>query len=144
MYWHKYSCLAIFNVMKVRGGNTCCTPLNARSHGVYKRSSDGQVIKRYYCKVCKITYSAATFSPLKWQKKRQVNHPLMELLSNNVNLNAAARILQTPPLICCIFKWAHYTLVSVISDTELNLSKSSYCLVNLYSFIDFSMTLLQQ
>ncbi|MEC8677692.1 MAG: transposase [Candidatus Margulisiibacteriota bacterium] len=83
--------------MKVRGGNTCCTPLNARSHGVYKRSSDGQVIKRYCCKVCKSTFSAATLSPLKWQKKRHINHPLMELLSNNVNLYAAARILRVNP-----------------------------------------------
>ena len=83
--------------MKVRGGNTCCTPSNARAHGSYKRSSDGQVIKRYCCKVCKTTYSAATLSPLKWQKKRHINHPLMELLSNNINLNAAARILRVNP-----------------------------------------------
>ena len=80
--------------MKVRGGNACCTQLNARPHGVYKRSSDGQVIKQYFCKACKTTYSAATKSPLKWQKKRHINHPLMELLSNNVNLSAAARILR--------------------------------------------------
>ena len=83
--------------MKVRGGNTCCTPLNARPNGVYKRSSDGQVIKRYFCKVCNKTYSAATLSPLKWQKKRHVNHPLMELLSSNVSLTAAARILRVNP-----------------------------------------------
>ena len=83
--------------MKVRGGNTCCTPSNARAHGSYKRSSDGQVIKRYCCKVCKTTYSAATLSLLKWQKKRHINHPLMELLSNNINLNAAARILRVNP-----------------------------------------------
>ena len=83
--------------MKVRGGNACCTPSNAREHGVYKRSSDGQVIKRYFCKVCGRTYSAATNSPLKWQKKRHVNHPLMELLTNNVSLSAAARILRVNP-----------------------------------------------
>ncbi len=83
--------------MKVRGGNSCCTQTNARPHGAYKRSSDGQLIKRYFCKVCKTTYSAATQSPLKWQKKRHVNHPLMELLSNNVNLSAAARILRVNP-----------------------------------------------
>ena len=83
--------------MKVRGGNACCTQSNARAHGLYKRSSDGQVIKRYFCRMCKTTYSAATISPLKWQKKRHVNHSLMELLSNNVNLSAAARILRVNP-----------------------------------------------
>ena len=49
-------------------------PKHSRPHGYYKRSSDGQTIQRYYCKVCKSTYSAATLSPLKWQKKRQINH----------------------------------------------------------------------
>ena len=83
--------------MKVRGGHPCCTLVNARSHGAYKRASDGQVIKRYCCKVCKTTYSAATLSPLKWQKKRHVNHPLMQLLTHNVNLNGAARILRVNP-----------------------------------------------
>jgi len=83
--------------MKVRGGNECCIPLNARSNGSYKRSSDGQNVKRYFCKVCKTTYSAATLSPLKWQKKRHVNHPLMELLSYNVSLSSAAKILRVNP-----------------------------------------------
>ena len=83
--------------MKVRGGHPCCTAKNARPHGAYKRSSDGQVIKRYCCKICKTTYSAATLSPLKWQKKRHINHPLMQLLTHNVNLNGAARILRVNP-----------------------------------------------
>jgi len=83
--------------MKSRGEKRCCVPKYSRPHGSYKRSSDGQSIQRYYCKVCKSTYSSATLSPLKWQKKRQVNHPLMELLSSNVSLSAAARILRVNP-----------------------------------------------
>ena len=83
--------------MKSRGETRCCVPKHSRPHGVYKRSSDGQTIQRYYCKVCTSTYSSATLSPLKWQKKRQINHPLMELLSSNVSLSAAARILRVNP-----------------------------------------------
>jgi len=83
--------------MKSRGEMRCCVPKYSRPHGVYKRSSDGQTIQRYYCRVCKSTYSAATLSPLKWQKKRQINHPLMELLSSNVTLCAADRILRVNP-----------------------------------------------
>jgi len=107
--------------MKVRGGNTCCTPLNSRHHGIYKRSSDGQVIKRYCCKVCKTTYSAATISPLKWQKKRHINHPLMELLSNNVNLSAAALILRVNPK--TVAKKLHF-LGSMCQKINLNNGKN--------------------
>lgn len=83
--------------MKSRGEKRCCVPKHSRPHGSYKRSSDGQTIQRYHCKICKSTYSAATLSPLKWQKKRQINHLLMELLSSNVSLAAAARMLRVNP-----------------------------------------------
>ena len=83
--------------MKVRGGNSCCVPSNSRSNGVYRRLSDGQLIQRYFCRTCKSTYSSATRSPLKWQKKRTINTPLMELLTNNVSQSAAARILRVNP-----------------------------------------------
>ena len=83
--------------MKLRGTNGCCCVKNSYSNGYYKRSSDGQHVNRYRCKTCNKTFSSATLSPLKWQKKRHINHPLMELLSNNINLNAAARILRVNP-----------------------------------------------
>ena len=82
--------------MKLKGGNKCIQS-NARANGIYKRSSDGQFINRYFCRVSKTTYSASTLSTLKWQKKRHMNHPLMELLTNNVNLSAAARFLNLKP-----------------------------------------------
>ena len=83
--------------MKPRGILDCCCTKNAYLNGTYKRSSDGQVIRRYRCKTCGTSFSAATTSPLRWQKKRTINHPLMELLSNNVSLAAAARILRVNP-----------------------------------------------
>ena len=83
--------------MKPRGVNGCCRISNARPNGQYKRSSDGQVVRRYYCKTCHRTFSAATLSPLKWQKKRHINHPLLQLLSHNMSLTGAANILRVNP-----------------------------------------------
>lgn len=83
--------------MKPRGALDCCRIKNAALNGTYKRSSDGQVIRRYRCKTCKTSFSSATKSPLRWQKKRQINHQLMELLSSTVTLAAAARILRVNP-----------------------------------------------
>ena len=70
---------------------------NAQKHGVFKRTSDYQTIQRYCCKTCGQSFSSAKRSPLKWQKKRHVNHPLMLLLSNNVSLSGAATILNINP-----------------------------------------------
>ena len=83
--------------MKVRGANHCCCVKNSYSNGYYTRSSDGQRVNRYRCKSCHKTFSSATLSPLKWQKKRQVNYPLMKLLSHNVSLSGAAKILNINP-----------------------------------------------
>ena len=83
--------------MKVRGANRCCYVKNSYSIGNYTRSSDGQRVNRYRCKNCNKTFSSTTLSPLKWQKKRQVNYPLMKLLSHNVSLSGAADILNINP-----------------------------------------------
>ena len=83
--------------MKVRGANRCCCVKNSCSNGYYIRSSDGQRVNRYRCKTCNKTFSSATLSPLKWQKKRHVNYPLMKLLSHNVSLSGAAKILNLNP-----------------------------------------------
>ena len=85
--------------MKVRGTNRCCCVNNSYSHGYYIRSSDGQCVNRYRCKTCSKTFSSATLSPLKWQKKRQVNYPLMKLLSHNMSLSRAAKTLNINPKI---------------------------------------------
>ena len=83
--------------MKVRGVNNCCRIKNAYPNGWYKRSSDSQRINRYRCKTCNHTFSSATLSPLKWQKKRHINYPLMKLLTHNVSLSGAAVILNINP-----------------------------------------------
>ena len=83
--------------MKIRGELACCRVKNAYNNGIYKRSSDGQTIRRFRCKTCNKSFSAATSSPLKWQKKRHVNHALMILLSNRVSLSGASQILKINP-----------------------------------------------
>ena len=83
--------------MKIRGELTCCRVTNAYNNGTYKRSSDGQTIRRFRCKTCNKSFSAATRSPLKWQKKRHVNHALMIMLSNRVSLSGASQILKINP-----------------------------------------------
>ena len=47
-----------------------------RSHGSYRRKSDGVTVKRYYCPNCRITLQA----PIRSKKKRRASkHPLIFL-----------------------------------------------------------------
>ena len=83
--------------MKIRGELPCCRVKNGYRNGSYKRSSDGQTIRRYRCKTCNKSFSSATRSPLKWQKKRHINHTLMVILSHRCSLSGAAQILKVNP-----------------------------------------------
>ena len=83
--------------MKIRGELPCCRVKNAYHNGVYNRSSDGQTIRRFRCKTCNKSFSSATRSPLKWQKKRHINHALMVILSNRGSLSGAGQILKINP-----------------------------------------------
>ena len=42
--------------MKIRGELPCCRVKNAYHNGVYKRSSDGQTIRRFRCKTCQMAF----------------------------------------------------------------------------------------
>ncbi len=79
--------------MKVRGANACCTQKNAVRNGTYRRRSDRREIRRYKCTVCKKTYSSATNSPAKHQKRRDINGKLVHLLTQPVSLRKTARLL---------------------------------------------------
>jgi len=83
--------------MKIRGELPCCRVKNGYRNGSYKRSSDGQTIRRYRCKTCNKSFSSATRSPLKWQKKRHINHTLMVIVSHRCSLSGAAQILKVNP-----------------------------------------------
>ena len=83
--------------MRVRGTNTCCTVKNAHKHGAFKRKSDSQIVKRYRCKTCEQSFSAATHSVLRWQKKRHINQPLLEKLATNSTLESSARFFRVNP-----------------------------------------------
>ena len=81
--------------MKKKCPNTNCTsPFSFKKDGHFKRKEDGKIIQRYRCKTCSARFSSATFSLARWQKKRKVNTPLLELLSSGVSLRRSAKLLK--------------------------------------------------
>lgn len=83
--------------MKTRGTNDCCHSNNANKFGYFKRKSDSQKIQRYRFKTCHQSFSAATHSPLKWQKKRHINQALLEMLVMNASMASCARFFRINP-----------------------------------------------
>lgn len=65
-----------------------------RHLGTYYRSSDGQRLTRYWCFPCQKSFSAATTSPQRGQKKRQFNKAICDLLVGGVSQRETARILK--------------------------------------------------
>lgn len=61
--------------------------------GSYFRTSDGQRIRRYFCPSCQKTFSSATHSPCRWQKKRKMNYRLALLVNSGVSQRRAAMVL---------------------------------------------------
>ena len=83
--------------MKSRGKSTVACQ-NIHDHmGLTNDRPMGKPFSDTIARFVKTHIPAATLSPLKWQKKRQINHLLMELLSSNVSLSAAARMLRVNP-----------------------------------------------
>jgi hypothetical protein len=76
-------------------------PTNAgrtlRRLGSYFRSSDGQRSDQALVLSLQKSFSAASFSPLKGQKKRQFNQKVCALLNGGVSQREAARILKINP-----------------------------------------------
>lgn len=68
-----------------------------RRIGTYYRKSDGQHLTRLWCFSCKKSFSAATLSPLRGQKKRHLNKTVCDLLTGGVSQREAARILKINP-----------------------------------------------
>ena len=68
-----------------------------RKIGTYYRKSDGQRLTRLWCFKCQKSFSAATTSPLKGQKKRHLNKTICDLLTGGVSQREAARILKINP-----------------------------------------------
>lgn len=62
--------------------------------GRYYRKSDGQHLTRFWCKSCKKSFSAATTSRKKGQKKRKLNRIITELLCGEMSQREIARTLK--------------------------------------------------
>lgn len=65
-----------------------------RSKGSYFRQDDAKRIPRFFCKLCKKSFSSSTGTPQFRQKKRRVNAPLFALLVSGVSQRRAAIILR--------------------------------------------------
>lgn len=59
----------------------------------YRRKSDGQRVARFWCKMCRKSFSSATQSPCRWQKKRHRNEIVRRALTGGVSQREAARML---------------------------------------------------
>jgi len=64
------------------------------SMGRYYRRSDGQWVRRFWCKSCRKSFSRATFNRCFRQKKRHKNESIRKLLAAGVSQREAARILK--------------------------------------------------
>ena len=64
-----------------------------QKYGYFKRTSDGRVISRYLCLLCRKTYSSASDDPAYYHKKRRINHRLKMLLASNMSMRRSAQIL---------------------------------------------------
>lgn len=61
--------------------------------GTFRRKSDAQCLARFWCFECKKSFSAATISPLRWQKKRQYNFRIRRMLNGTMSQREIARSL---------------------------------------------------
>lgn len=68
-------------------------PENIIRDGFFKRREDSKIIQRYRCRACGKRFSAATRSPLRYQKKRRINSLLAKYLASNNSLRRSAWLL---------------------------------------------------
>ena len=76
---------------------SCCNTPRWHRHGSFRRTSDSPMIQRFKCYSCGKTVSNATFDDACWQKKRQLNHACMMMLSSLVSMRRIARVLNINP-----------------------------------------------
>ena len=73
--------------------NICAASEFIIRDGTFRRKEDAKIIQRFRCKRCGTRFSSATFSDAFGQKRRRVNSILLKLLSSNVSMRRAAKIL---------------------------------------------------
>ncbi len=65
--------------------------------GSYFRRSDSRRLPRYLCRLCKRTFSGATSSRLRYQKKRRINQDVYWLYDSGLSQRRLARYLGVNP-----------------------------------------------
>lgn len=63
-------------------------------YGSFYRTSDRKKVQRFYCRLCRLHFSTATYSINFNQKKRQFNHRVARLLVSGVSQREGSKILQ--------------------------------------------------
>ena len=88
--------------MNIKCPYCCPTPLLnndsrtlfVKKKGSFYRLSDRKKVLRFQCLICNAHFSSATSSKNKFQKKRQLNHPISRLLVAGVSQRECARIFK--------------------------------------------------
>ena len=62
-------------------------------NGTYRRKSDSRVVEKFYCRICEIYFSNATYAKAYRQKKRRLNPLLRKLFASSVSQRRSAIIL---------------------------------------------------
>jgi hypothetical protein len=70
-------------------------PTHIVRKGFYHRSSDAKRIPRFFCRVCKRSFSSASSSPCFRQKRRKLNPMIWKLLASKVHKRRIVRLLGT-------------------------------------------------
>lgn len=68
-----------------------------RRKGCFFRSSDSKFVQRFSCRVCRRSFSQASFSDAFGQKRRRLNAPIRAALVNGMTQRGIARVLGTNP-----------------------------------------------
>lgn len=94
--------------------------------GTYYRKSDGQHLTRLWCFGCRKSFSAATLSRLKGQKKRQLNKTICDLLTGEMSQREVARVLKiNRKTVVRKFRFAASTAKQELSSWNLKFPKSA-------------------
>jgi hypothetical protein len=62
--------------------------------GFFNRRSDGLILQRYWCKDCRKRFSSQTQSPLRYQKKRELNSIIFSLFASGISQRRLGRVLK--------------------------------------------------
>ena len=94
LHTFNYSQYCIFSCMKRNCPKTKCNSDQVIKKGFYFRSGDSRKIQRFQCKTCLTKFSSATGTLEYRQKKRRINHNILQLFCMKNTQTSIARYLK--------------------------------------------------